>query len=35
MKYEVMMTPGIVIDGEVKSSGKVLSTKGIKELLAE
>ena len=34
MKYGVMMTPALVIDGEVKSIGKVLSVENIKELLA-
>jgi len=33
MKFGVMMTPGIVIDGEVKSVGKVLSPKEISSLL--
>ncbi len=33
MKYGVMMTPALVIDGEVKSIGKVLSAGEIKELL--
>lgn len=30
----VLLTPGLVVDGEVKSSGKVLSPAEIKELLA-
>jgi len=30
----VMMTPALAIDGEVKSSGRVLSVAEIKELLA-
>ena len=34
MKYGVMMTPALVIDGEVKSIGKVLSVADIKGLLA-
>ncbi len=34
MKYGVMMTPALVIDGEVKSIGKVLSVDDIKKLLA-
>ena len=34
MKYGVMMTPGLVIDGEVKSVGKVLSVEKIKEMLS-
>ena len=29
-EYGVMMIPALVVDGEVKSSGKVLSTKEIK-----
>ena len=32
--YGVMMTPGLVVDGEVKSQGKVLSLEEIKALLA-
>ncbi len=31
MKYGVMMTPGLVVNGEVKSVGKVLSVEMIKE----
>ncbi len=34
MKYGVMMTPALVIDGEVKTVGKVLSSDEIKKLLA-
>jgi len=34
MSYGVMMTPGLVVDGEVKSVGKVLSVEKIKELLS-
>lgn len=30
MKFGVMMTPGLVIDGEVKSVGKALSVEEIK-----
>ena len=33
MKFGVMMTPAFAIDGVVKSSGKLLSTGDIKELL--
>jgi hypothetical protein len=29
-----LLTPALVIDGEVKSSGKVLSVQQIKELIA-
>ena len=32
--YGVMMTPGLVVDGEVKSQGKVLSVKELKAMLA-
>jgi len=34
MKFNVMMTPALVVDGQVKSAGKVLSTEDIKKLLA-
>jgi small redox-active disulfide protein 2 len=33
MSYGVMMTPGLVIDGVVKSVGKILSVEEIKKLL--
>jgi len=33
MKYGVMMTPALVIDGQVKSVGKVLPVEEIKGLL--
>ena len=33
MEYGVMSTPGLVIDGKVKSSGKVLKPKEIEKLL--
>ena len=32
-EYGIMMTPGLVIDGEVKSVGKVLSPDEIKTLI--
>jgi len=32
MKFGVMMTPALAVDGEVKAVGKVLSTGEIKEL---
>ena len=32
--YGVMMTPGLVVDGEVKSQGKVPSLEEIKAMLA-
>lgn len=33
MEYGVMSTPGLVIDGEVKSTGKVLNPEEIKAFL--
>ena len=33
MALGVMLTPALAVDGEVKSSGKVLSTDDIKKLL--
>ena len=35
MQYGVMMTPGLVVDNEVKASGKVLSVDQIKSLIRE
>lgn len=32
-EYGIMMTPGLAIDGEVKSVGKVLSIEEIKALI--
>ena len=32
--YGVLMTPALVVDGEVKSQGKVLSVEEVKLLLA-
>jgi small redox-active disulfide protein 2 len=34
LKFEVLMMPGLVIDGQVKASGRVPSTDEIKQLLA-
>jgi small redox-active disulfide protein 2 len=34
MKFAVMTTPALVVDGQVKSAGKVLSTEDIKTFLA-
>lgn len=34
MKFAVMTTPALVVDGQVKSAGKVLSAEDIKKLLA-
>ncbi len=33
MEYGVMSTPGLVIDGEVKSTGKLLTTEDVFELI--
>jgi len=33
MKFNVMVTPALVVDGQVKSAGKVLSVEDIKKLL--
>ncbi len=34
MKFGVMTTPALVVDGQVKSAGKALSVEEIKQLLA-
>lgn len=34
MKFAVMVTPALVVDGVVKSAGKVLSADDIKKFLA-
>jgi len=33
MKFKVMSTPALVVDGQVRSTGKVLSPEGVKALL--
>jgi small redox-active disulfide protein 2 len=33
LKFEILMTPGLVIDGQVKAAGRVPSTDEIKQLL--
>ena len=33
MKFGVMMTPALVIDGQVKMVGKLLNAQEIKEML--
>jgi len=33
MKFGVMMTPALAVDGEVKAAGRVLSVEDIKKLL--
>ncbi len=35
MKYNVVMTPALVLDGVVKSSGKVLSVEQIKNIISK
>ena len=35
MGYRIMMTPGLAIDGVVKSSGRVLTVEQVKRLLSE
>ena len=35
MKFGVMMTPGLAVNGKVKSAGKLLSPKEIETLLSE
>lgn len=34
MKFGIMTTPGLVVDGKVRSAGKLLSVEEIKKLLA-
>ena len=34
VKFGVIMTPGLAVDGDVKSTGKVLSTDDIKKALS-
>ncbi len=35
MKFRILMTPGLAIDGEVKSTGRVPSPVEIKKMLQE
>ncbi len=35
MEYRVMMTPGLVIDGKVVSSGRVPSTGDVRKMIEE
>lgn len=35
MKFGIMMTPGLAVDGVVKSAGKVLTAKEITDLLSK
>ena len=34
MNYGVMITPALVVEGDVKSSGKVLNTEEIKNIIS-
>jgi small redox-active disulfide protein 2 len=33
MKFNILMTPGLAIDGEVKAAGRVLSSEDVKKLI--
>jgi hypothetical protein len=35
MKYNVMLTPALVVDGEVKSAGKIPSKDEIKQWIGK
>ncbi len=35
LKFQILMTPGLVIDGKVKAAGRVQSPEEIKEMLQE
>lgn len=35
MQFKVLMTPGLVIEGQVKAAGRVVSPDEIKKLLVE
>lgn len=35
MKFGVMMTPALVVDGQVKSVGKVLSADEIRDIISQ
>jgi small redox-active disulfide protein 2 len=34
LKFQILMTPGLVIDGQVKAAGRVPSTEEIKQILS-
>lgn len=34
LSYGIMMTPGLVVDGEVKSSGKLPSPENLRKMLS-
>jgi small redox-active disulfide protein 2 len=35
LEFQILMMPGLVIDGQVKAAGRVPSTDEIKQLLSE
>jgi small redox-active disulfide protein 2 len=35
MKFQILMTPGLAIDGKVKSAGRIPSSEEIKTMLQE
>lgn len=35
LKFQILMTPGLVIDGKVKAAGRVPSPEEIREMLIE
>ncbi len=35
MKFRILMTPGLVIDGKVKAAGRLPSSEEIKTMLQE
>jgi small redox-active disulfide protein 2 len=35
MSFEILMTPGLVIDGEVKTAGRVPNIEEVKRLIVE
>lgn len=35
LKFEILMTPGLAIDGKVKSAGRIPSPEEIQEMLRE
>jgi small redox-active disulfide protein 2 len=35
MKFQILMTPGLAIDGKIKSAGRIPSSEEIKSMLQE
>ncbi len=35
MKFDILITPGLVVDGQVVAAGKLLSKEEIKKILAQ